>query len=70
MIDYAFSELGVDTIQASPIEDNTASMRVLEKLGFTVHETGVTEESAHGGDCVVRRYRIHNPLHAEGVHFR
>ena len=35
LIDYGFTDLGLDEIRASTDAGNTASVRVLEKLGFT-----------------------------------
>ncbi|SEW28993.1 GNAT family N-acetyltransferase [Halobacterium jilantaiense] len=34
-VEYAFAELGLHRVDASAFESNTASKRVLEKLGFT-----------------------------------
>ena len=59
MVEFAFNELNIATIQASHVEENVASVRVLEKLGFKVHERDVLEKSLHSGDRLVKRYRIH-----------
>ena len=62
MVEFAFNELEFATIQASSVEDNVASIRVIgkiEKIGFELHERDVLEKSLHSGDRLVRRYRLH-----------
>lgn len=60
MIHFAFEELGLDRIQASALRTNTASRRLLERLGFTIVEANILEEPLHGGpqqpgDCYLLR---------------
>ncbi len=61
MMEYAFNEIGFTTIEAGSVEDNRASIRVLEKLGFTVHKQSVVENSLHSEERFVRRFRVSNP---------
>lgn len=42
-------EVGYSEIQASPIEGNSASTKVLTKMGFEIEEKNVEEESLHSG---------------------
>ena len=58
MVDFAFDDMHLDSIQASPIKTNSASRRLLERLGFTIAEADILEEPLHGGppqlgDCYV-----------------
>lgn len=60
LVAFAFDELGLDRIQASPLQTNTASRRLLERLGFTCIEADILEEPLHGGppqlgDCYLLR---------------
>lgn len=34
LLDWAFSEMGLNRIEACPLRENTSSVRMLEKLGF------------------------------------
>lgn len=66
MIHFAFDELGLDRIQASPLRTNTASCRLLERLGFTIVAANVMEEPLHGGppqpgDCYLLRRAAMEP---------
>ncbi len=61
VVEFAFNDLEIETIQASPIEDNVASIKVLEKLDFQVHERGILENSVHSGERLVTRYRLTHP---------
>jgi 8-oxo-dGTP diphosphatase len=49
MVQFAFDELGLARLQASPLRQNPASQRVLERLGFVVGETDILEEPLYGG---------------------
>jgi RimJ/RimL family protein N-acetyltransferase len=49
MVRFAFDELGLKRLQASPLRENPASRRVLERLGFVVSEAGILEEAVYGG---------------------
>ena len=54
---FAFDELGLTRLQASPLRENPASRRVLERLGFVVSEAGILEEPVYGGPArVADRY--------------
>jgi [ribosomal protein S5]-alanine N-acetyltransferase len=60
MVHFAFEELGLDRLQASPIRTNTASQRILERLHFTIVEAAIWEEPLYGGparlaDCYILR---------------
>ncbi len=46
---FAFTELGLARLRATPLRGNTASRRILERLGFTVAEVGVEETPRYGG---------------------
>ena len=59
MTEFAFSALGASTIQASTTAENIASVRVLDKLGFKVHERDVLESTVHSGVRPVQRFRIY-----------
>jgi RimJ/RimL family protein N-acetyltransferase len=49
MVQFAFDELGLTRLQASPLRQNPASRRVLERLGFIVEEGGILEAPLYGG---------------------
>jgi RimJ/RimL family protein N-acetyltransferase len=49
VVTFAFDELQLDRIQASTIKTNTASRRLLERIGFTIVEADILEEPLHGG---------------------
>jgi RimJ/RimL family protein N-acetyltransferase len=49
LIHLAFTTLGLTRIQATPLRDNLASRRVLERLGFSMEEAGILEEPLYGG---------------------
>ena len=49
IVDFAFDDLHLARIQASPLKTNTASCRLLEHLGFVIIETDIYEEPLHGG---------------------
>jgi len=48
LLDFAFGTLGVSEARATTLEENAASARVLEKLGFTVLEPAATETDSRG----------------------
>ena len=60
IVNFAFDYLELSTIQASTTENNSASMKVLEKIGFSLSESGKRENSVHSGERLVRRYQIHS----------
>lgn len=49
MVGFAFEDLGLERLQATPLRGNIASQRVLERLGFAIDEAGVWEEPLYGG---------------------
>ena len=49
MVEFAFDDLALDRLQASPLRENPASVRILERLGFVVAEPGITKEPLYGG---------------------
>ncbi len=55
MITFAISQ-GFEEIQASSLQENMASQKVLKKLGFIVEETGVEESSMHSGIRLADRW--------------
>ena len=58
IVNFGFESLELSRIQASTTENNIASMKVLEKLGFSLREDGIKENSIHSGERLVRRYQI------------
>jgi RimJ/RimL family protein N-acetyltransferase len=59
MVAFAFDELGLTRLQASPLRGNRASERILERLDFMVTEVGVAEEPLYGGPArLVDRYTL------------
>jgi [ribosomal protein S5]-alanine N-acetyltransferase len=59
MVVFAFDELGLMRLQASPLRGNRASQRILERLNFRVTAAGVTEEPLYGGPAhLVDRYTL------------
>ena|SRR5579871_1564506 len=46
---YAFTELDLARLRATPLRGNTASRRVLERLGFSIARAGVEETALYGG---------------------
>jgi ribosomal-protein-alanine N-acetyltransferase len=59
MVAFAFEELGLTRLQASPLRGNRASERILERLNFRVTEAGVAEEPSYGGPAhLVDRYTL------------
>ena len=58
IVNFGLEYLELSTIQASTTENNIASMKVLEKLGFSLKENGIKENSIHSGERLVRKYQI------------
>ena len=58
IVTFGFEYLELSTIQASTTENNMASMKVLEKIGFSLREDGIKENSIHSGERLVRKYQI------------
>jgi RimJ/RimL family protein N-acetyltransferase len=46
---FAFDTLGLEWVQASALQTNSASRRILERFGFTIVEADILEEPLHGG---------------------
>jgi len=49
VVEFALDDLGLDRLQASPLRENPASRRILERLGFAMVEAGIAEEPLYGG---------------------
>ena len=58
IVAFGFECLELSTIRASATENNIASMKVLEKIGFSLRENGTKENSIHSGERLVRKYQI------------
>ena len=58
IVNFGFECLELSTIQASTTENNVASMKVLEKIGFSLREGGIKENSVHSGERLVKKYQI------------
>ena len=58
IITFGFEHLELSTMQASTTENNIASMKVLKKIGFSLREDGIKENSIHSGERLVRKYQI------------
>lgn len=59
LVNFAVGTLGVREVRATTLDGNPASPRVLEKLGFTVLEAGVSEIDSRGHKRSVTRWSIH-----------
>ena len=46
---FAFTELDLTRLRATPLRGNTASRRILERLGFHIVKTDVEETPRYGG---------------------
>ena len=57
---FAFDTLGAAAARATTLDDNVASARVLEKLGFAVLETGAHETDSRGAERRVVRWLLRN----------
>jgi RimJ/RimL family protein N-acetyltransferase len=64
LIDYAFAELGHDTLQAGARVSNPASRRVLEKCGFQWTGVVLTRIRAIASAAPVDRFRLDRGLWA------
>jgi RimJ/RimL family protein N-acetyltransferase len=58
IVNFGFEYLELSTMQASTTENNIASMKVLEKIGFSLREGEIKENSIHSGERLVRKYQI------------
>jgi hypothetical protein len=52
---FAFTELRLARLRATPLRGNVASRRILERLGFAIDEAGVEEIPRYGGPTRDRR---------------
>ena len=59
LVEFATGTLGVSEVRATTLEDNHASARVLEKLGFSVLEVGAAEFDSRGDERRVTRWFLH-----------
>lgn len=57
-VEFAFDEVGLDRVFARPLERNTPSRRVLEKLGFQFQQTETHEHPKWTEADQFARYRI------------
>jgi ribosomal-protein-alanine N-acetyltransferase len=58
MLDFAFSELGIERVEAWCIAENLASARVLEKLGMRLKERERDKEHFKGRSWDALRYAL------------
>lgn len=58
---FAVATLGVREVRATTLDDNPASARVLEKLGFAVREAGASEVDSRGDERRVTRWVLRQP---------
>ena len=56
LIEFAFGTLGATKVHATTLDDNIASARVLEKLGFAALDTDVRETDSRGKERRVVRW--------------
>ena len=59
LVEFATDTLGAPEVRATTLDDNPASARVLEKLGFTVLEVGASEVDSRGDKRRVTRWFLH-----------
>ena len=59
LVEFAASTLGAPEVRATTLDDNPASARVLQKLGFSVLEVGASEIDSCGDERRVTRGRLH-----------
>jgi Acetyltransferase (GNAT) domain len=59
LVEFAAGALGAFEVRAMSLDENRASARVLEKLGFTVLEVGASELDSRGDKRCVTRWVRH-----------
>ena len=59
LVEFATGTLGALEVCATTLDDNPASARVLEKLGFTILEPGASEVDSRGDERRVTRWFLH-----------
>ena len=67
IVNFGLEYLKLSTMQASTTENNIASMKVLEKLGFSLRESGIKENSIHSGERLVKKYQIQRRINKRGI---
>ncbi len=65
LVKFAVAGLGACEVRATTLDDNPASARVLEKLGFTVREAGASEVDSRGDERRVTRWVLPQRSQAE-----
>jgi diamine N-acetyltransferase len=58
LVEFAAGTLGVLDVRATTLDDNPASARVLEKLGFGALQTAASEVDSRGDERRVTRWRL------------
>jgi RimJ/RimL family protein N-acetyltransferase len=66
LVEFAAGTLGAREIRATTLDDNPASERVLEKLGFTVVEARTTEVDSRGDERCVKRWVLYRRSRQSG----
>jgi ribosomal-protein-alanine N-acetyltransferase len=56
LVEFAMDTLGAVEVRATTLQDNPASARILEKLGFTVRESDACEVDSRGDERRVTRW--------------
>jgi RimJ/RimL family protein N-acetyltransferase len=59
LVEFSAAVLGALEVRATTLDDNPASSRVLEKLGFTALEVGASELDSRGEERHVTRWALH-----------
>lgn len=62
LVQFAAGPLAALEDEGTTLDDNPASGRVLEKLGFTVLEAGASEVDSRGDERRVTRWVLHSRL--------
>jgi RimJ/RimL family protein N-acetyltransferase len=59
LVEFAAGTLDAPEVRATTLDDNPASARVLQKLGFSVLEVGASEVDSRGDERRVTRWLLH-----------
>jgi RimJ/RimL family protein N-acetyltransferase len=62
LVEFAPGTLGVPEVRATTLDDNPASARVLQKLGFTILDVGASEVDSRGDERRVTRWFLRGGL--------
>lgn len=62
LVEFAFGTLGALEVRATTLDENRASARVLEKVGFAVREAGACEVDSRGNERRVTRWCLRRPV--------